>query len=337
MKLTAKEIAAMVEGKLYGDPDTIVTGAAGLEEAETSDISFLSNAKYLRYINDTKAGVVIIPQEIKGLKRTLITAKNPQLAFAKVLTVIDRERKSAVEKGIHSTAVIGHEVKLGHDITVGPYAVIEDNASIGNSSKISAQVFVGAGSKIGHGCLIYPNVTILENTVIGNNVIIHSGTVVGSDGFGFVPGEKGHFKIPQLGTVEIGDDVEIGSNVSIDRATTGKTRIGKGTKIDNLVQIAHNVQIGEHCIITAQNGFAGSSVVGNFVTFGAQGGVGGHLKVGDGVIAAARAGIINDIESGQTVSGFPARPHRDEMKKLAVLNRLPEIYEEYKKSKKGKK
>jgi len=336
MKLTAKEIASLVEGKVYGNPDTIVTGAAGLEEAQGTDVSFLGNPRYLSFVKETKAGIVILPQEIKGLKRTFITAKNPQLAFAKILTVIENERKSLVEKGVHSTAIVGRDVKMGHEITVGPYAVLEDKVSIGNSSKISAHVFIGAGSKVGHGCLIYPNVTILENTSIGNNVIIHSGTVIGSDGFGFVPGEKGHFKIPQLGSVEIGDDVEIGSNVSVDRATTGKTRIGKGTKIDNLVQIAHNVQIGEHCIITSQNGFAGSSVVGNFVTFGAQAGVAGHLKIGDGATLAARAGVISDIGPGEIVSGFPARRHKDEMKKLAMLNRLPEMYEHFKKQKRKK-
>ena len=336
MKLSAKEIAALVEGKLYGDPDAVVTGAAGLDEAARSDISFLGNQKYLPLVFTTEAGVLILPEKIEGLKQTIIAVKNPQLAFAKVLTVIEKERKPIAEKGVNSTAIIGRNVKLGHEITIGPFTVIEDNAIIGTSTKVLAQVFIGAGSKIGHGCLIYPNVTIGENISIGNNVIIHSGTVLGSDGFGFVPTSAGHFKIPQLGSVEIGDDVEIGSNVSIDRATTGKTKIGKGTKIDNLVHVAHNVMIGEHCLITGQNGFAGSSVIGNFVTFGAQAGVAGHLKIGDGATIAGRAGVISDVGPNEVVSGFPARRHKDEMKKLAIINKLPEMYEHFKKQKREK-
>ena len=333
MKLTAREIAALVEGKVYGNPEALVTGAAGLDEAAETDVSFLGNQKYLPLVFTTKAGVLFLPEKLAGLKKTIIAVKNPQLAFAKVLTVIEKERKPISEKGINATAIIGRSVTLGHEITIGPFTVIEDNAHIGNSTKILAQVFIGSGSKIGHGCLIYPNVTIGENITIGNNVIIHSGTVIGSDGFGFVPTSGGHFKIPQLGSVEIGDDVELGSNVSIDRATTGKTKIGKGTKIDNLVHIAHNVQIGEHCLITGQNGFAGSAVIGNFVTFGAQAGVGGHLKIGDGAIIAARAGVTADVGPNEVVSGFPARRHKDEMKKLAIMNKLPEMYDEYKKGK----
>ena len=336
MKLSAKEIAVLVEGKLYGDPDTVVTGAAGLDEATAADVSFLGNPKYLSLVFTTKAGVLFLSEKIEGLKQAVIAVKNPQLAFAKVLTVIEKEKKPVTEKGVNSTAMIGRNVKLGHEITIGPFTVVEDNAHIGNSTKVLAQVFVGEGSKIGHGCLIYPNVTIRENVIIGNNVIIHSGTVIGSDGFGFVPSSSGHFKIPQLGGVEIGDDVEIGANVAIDRATTGTTKIGKGTKIDNLVHIAHNVQIGEHCLITGQNGFAGSSVIGNFVTFGAQAGVAGHIKIGDGATIAGRSGVISDVGPNEVVSGFPARRHKDEMKKLAIMNKLPEIYKHFKEQKKSK-
>ena len=331
MKLTAKQVAELVEGELSGDPEVVITGAAALDEAAQYDISFLGNPKYRKLLSTTKAGVLLLPEKLPGAKSAVIIVKNPQLAFAKVLTLIENERKPQQEKGVSPAAILGRDVKLGNEITIGPFAVLENNVQVGNLTKISAHVFVGANSEIGHGCLIYPNVTIREGITIGNDVIIHSGTVIGSDGFGFVARKEGHFKIPQLGSVEIGDDVEIGSNVSIDRATTGKTKIGKGTKIDNLVHIAHNVQIGEHCIITGQNGFAGSSIVGNFVTFGAQAGVAGHLKIGDGATIAARAGVISDVGPGEIVSGFPARPHKEEMKKLAVLNKLPEMYEDYKK------
>ncbi|MCX5781169.1 MAG: UDP-3-O-(3-hydroxymyristoyl)glucosamine N-acyltransferase, partial [Elusimicrobia bacterium] len=270
-------------------------------------------------------------EKVEGLKQTIIIVKNPQLAFAKILTMLEKEKKSVIEKGIHSTAIIGKNVRLSHDIIIGPYAIIGNEVNIGNSTRILAHCFVGADSKIGHGCLIYPNVTIRENTTIGNNCIIHSGTVIGSDGFRFMPDEKGNFKVPQIGGVEIGDDVEIGSNVSIDRASTGKTIIGKGTKIDNLVQIAHNVQIGSHCIIVAQTGISGSAKIGSFVRFGGKSGVSDHIKIGDGATIAAGAGVISDMKPKEVVFGFPARPPKEEMKKLAIMSKLPEMYEHYKK------
>ncbi|MFC1501394.1 UDP-3-O-(3-hydroxymyristoyl)glucosamine N-acyltransferase [Elusimicrobiota bacterium] len=331
MKLSAKEISAIVEGTVIGDAGIIITGAAGLDEASSSDISFLGNKKYQSMAGKTNAGILFSTEKVTGFRNTTIQVKNPQLAFAKILSIIEKEKSCHVQKGVHETAVVGSNVKLGNEITVGANAVIEDNVNIGNCTKISSGSFVGEGSKIGHGCLIYPNVTIGEKTIIGKNVIIHAGTVLGSDGFGFVPREEGHFKIPQIGIVEIGDDVEIGSNTSIDRATVGKTKIGKGTKIDNLVHIAHNVEIGEHCIITGQNGFAGSSTIGDFVTFGAQGGVAGHLKIGAGATVAARAGVISDVKPKETVSGFPARAHREEMKIQALIHKLPDIYKIFKK------
>lgn len=331
MKLTAKEIAEIVEGRLCADPGIIITGAAGLEEANSGDVSFLGNPKYIHLVSRTHAGIVLLPEKMPEVDRPSIKVKNPQLAFAKILCLIQKEHDILPKPGIHPAAVISKTARLGANLAIGPCVVIEDNAVIGDNTKIIANCYIGKNAVVGAECLIYPNVTIREGISIGNRVIINPGTVIGSDGYGFVPQENGHFKIPQIGIVEIGDDVEIGANSTIDRGTTGKTKIGSGTKIDNLVHIAHNVQLGKNCLILGQVGIAGSAKIGNFVTMASQSGAAGHLTIGDGATLAARAGVTTDIEPKEVVSGFPARPHREELKVQALIHKLPQIYEHFRK------
>jgi UDP-3-O-[3-hydroxymyristoyl] glucosamine N-acyltransferase len=330
MNMKTSDIAQLVSGRLIGDPDLVINGAAGLDEAGQSDISFVFNPKYVKHLSKSKAGVLLLSEEVAACKATQIIVKNPHLAFAQVLTIIEKEIRPSFAPGIHPKAVVAADVKIAKDVYIGPGVVIEPEATIGETSHIGANSYIGHGSRIGKNTHIYPNVTIRENVKVGNNVIIHPGAVLGSDGFGFVPSQAGHFKVPQIGSIEVCDDVEIGANVSIDRATTGKTKIGKGTKIDNLVQIAHNVKIGEHCFIVAQVGIAGSTVLGDFVTIAGQAGVSGHLKIGDGVTIAGQAAVIGDVPAREIVSGYPARPHREAMKVYALSQKLPELFDEVK-------
>ena len=326
MKITAKEIADLTGGVLEADAGLVITGAAGLAEAGASDVSFIANPRYLGRMNSSAAGLLLLQQNVENNGRPCVRVKNPQLAFAKVLTVISKELDPHPAPGIHPAAMVAAGAKIGTGVAVGAFAVIEESAVIGNGSRIYPHCYVGKRSAVGNECIIYPNVTIRERCTIGNRAIIHPGAVIGSDGFGFVPTKEGQFKIPQIGTVEIGDDVEIGSNVTIDRATTGKTIIGSGTKIDNLVQIAHNVHIGTNCVIVAQVAVAGSSIIGNNVTIAGHSAVSGHLSVGDGAVIAGMTGVTKDVAQKEVVSGFPARAHRETLKTQAIIQRLPELY-----------
>jgi len=333
MRLTLSEIAALVGGTLHGDGSRVVEGAAGLNEATEKDISFLGNTKYLASLETTKAACVLVPPDVKPNGRATIALKNPPYGWAKILEVLGQERAHH-PKGIHPTAVVAPSAKIGQNVALGPHTVVEEGAVIGDDTVIYAQGYIGARSRIGKNCLIYPQVSIRENVTVGDRCIFHSGVVLGSDGYGFTFHEGRHYKIPQVGGVEIGDDVEIQANVTVDRAAVGMTRIGRGTKIDNLVQIAHNVEIGEHCLIVALTGIAGSVKIGNYVTIAAQVGIAGHLNIGDQVTIGAKAGVSHDVEPKQTIWGVPAQPIRDEMKMQATLRRLPEILEEWKEFKK---
>lgn len=330
MKLTSKQLAELLSGILVGPEDIIITGAAGLDEALGSDVSFVSNPKYLSKVEESKAGLLIVSDKSEKIDKPVIKVLNPQLAFAKILELIAPEVNPPVTVCVHKSAVISHTAKLGRNVSIGACAVIDNDAVIGDNAVIYPGCYVGVKSSVGGACLIYPNVSIRENVSIGKRCIIHSGTVIGSDGFGFARDGKAHHKIPQLGGVEIGDDVEIGANVTIDRATMGKTQIGSGTKIDNLVQIAHNVHIGENCIIVAQVGIAGSTNIGDNVVFAGQSGTVGHVSVGNNATIAGRSVVTTDIKDGELVSGFPARPHREAMRIEALIRKLPEIYEKLK-------
>ncbi|MEW6557138.1 MAG: UDP-3-O-(3-hydroxymyristoyl)glucosamine N-acyltransferase [Elusimicrobiota bacterium] len=342
MRKTLKEILEITGGKILGDENTVVTNAAGIIEAEKGDITFVANPKYEQYIGSTNASAIIISEKqkdkvyhadsLRGVKIPAIVSPNPYLAYTKILVEIAKE-KQKYPSGISNKCSISKSIVLGKNVAISDFVVIEENVEIGENTVFYPNCYIGSCVKIGNNCLIYPNVTIRENCIIGSNVIIHSGTVVGSDGFGYVLESGSLKKIPQIGIVEIADDVEIGANVTIDRATTGKTFIGRGTKIDNLVQIAHNVQIGENSIIIAQAGISGSTKIGNGVTIAGQAGLVGHITIGNGAVIAARAGVIGDVPAKETVSGYPARPHKQAMKIYALLQKLPELFEEIKKLK----
>lgn len=323
---TIGDIARFIDGKVIGDSSIIITGISGIKEAEEGDITFLANDRYLPLVNQTRASCIITSHDVKIAPKPIIQTANPSLAFAKVVAFFSPD-STRHPKGIHKTAIIGKEVKLGTSVAIGPYCVIEDNAEIGRNSVLYAGVYIGRNTKIGQNSLVYPHVSIRENIIIGSRVIIHSGTVIGSDGFGFVAVEGAHYKIPQVGVVVIEDDAEIGANVTIDRARFGKTLIGKGSKIDNLVQIAHNVVIGENSIIVAQAGISGSTTIGKNVTLAGQAGIVGHITIGDNAIVAAQAGVTKSVLPNTCVSGYPAKPHNQAKRINALIQRLPVIVE----------
>ncbi|MBU4320049.1 MAG: UDP-3-O-(3-hydroxymyristoyl)glucosamine N-acyltransferase [Thermodesulfovibrionales bacterium] len=320
MKL--REIAELLGGELAGDPDIEIKGAAGISDAKERDITFLSTTKLIGQCIESKASAVIVKDTIPEIKKPQLKVSNPQYAFARLLEHF--YVKPFIASGISDKAYVSDKAKIGENVSVYPMSFVSDGASIGNKTIIYPGVFIGENSSVGDECIIYPNVTIRENVKIGSRVIIHSGAVIGSDGFGYVM-EKGiHYKIPQVGGVIIGDDVEIGANVTIDRATTGNTIIGSGTKIDNLVQIAHNVKIGENSVIAAQTGVAGSTEIGNYVVFGGQVGVADHTKIDDGVMVGAQSGAMGHVKRG-IYSGSPMIPHRDWLKSIALFAKLPEL------------
>jgi len=318
------EIARIVGGTVSGKKNAVITGIAGIKKARKGDITFVTNKKYENLIRGTRASAVVVSKDVDGFPVTLIQVDNPDLAFAKVA---DRfiPHKDYFGKGIHPSAFIGKNVKLGKEVSVCPNANLLDRCSIGDNTIICSGAYVGHEATVGANCLIYPNVVIRERVRIGNNCIIHSGTVIGSDGFGFTMVGGKHQKIPQLGTVEIGDDVEIGAGVTIDRARFDKTIIKKGTKIDNLVQIAHNVVIGENSIVISLTAVAGSTTIGKNSILAGQVGIDGHLTVGNNVVIASRAGVTKNVPDNVVISGFPAQSHDKELRQQVCLRRLPEL------------
>lgn len=327
MRKTLKEIARLIEGEVIGNDKSVITGVSGIKEALPGDITFLANSKYAPLLATTAASAIIVSRDTDvPASKTVVRTENPSLAFAKVISLLAPDEVK-YHKGIHPTALLGKNVSLGKDVAIGPYTVVGDNARIGDKTVIYSACFIGQDTSIGNSTLIYPNVSVREHVTIGSRVIIHSGTVIGSDGFGFVTVSGTHHKIPQVGAVEIGDDVEIGANVTIDRARFNKTSIGRGTKIDNLVQIAHNVVIGENCLIVAQAGISGSTVIGNNVTLAGQAGLVGHITVGDGAIVTAQSGVSKSVPANTMVSGYPARPFNVTQKVNACAQNLPKLFD----------
>jgi UDP-3-O-[3-hydroxymyristoyl] glucosamine N-acyltransferase len=322
------ELAQKVGAVIEGDESLDITGVAGIRDAGRGDISFIANPRYAPDAAKTKASAVIVGEDwVAECPAVLLRVKNPDAAFAKA-AVLFYVPAPAPATGVHPSAAVAHDVELGPDVSIGPFCVVESGCKIGAGTVISAQCHVGFRSVIGSKSFLYPQVSLREFTKIGSRTIIHNGTVVGSDGFGYsVDGEGVRTKIPQIGSVEIGDDVEIGANVAIDRARFGKTKIGNGVKIDNLVQIAHNVVIGDHVVIVSQVGIAGSSSIGAKTILAGQAGVAGHLSVGSGAIIGPRAGVTKDIPDGAHVMGMPAIP-ADKMKKMnAHVMLLPKMKE----------
>ncbi len=333
MQKTLKEIAKFIDGKVVGAEDTLITGVSGIKEASEGDITFLANPKYSSLMDKTHAAAIITSADAQKTTKPVILTENPSLAFAKIISMFMPD-DARHPQGIDYTVVMGKNVTLGKDVAIGPYVVIGDNVVIGDKSIIYAGCFIGHHTTIGSKTLIYPHVSIRERISIGSRVIIHSGTVIGSDGFGFATIKGAHHKIPQVGTVEIADDVEIGANVTIDRARFDKTVIGRGTKIDNLVQIAHNVVIGENSLIVAQVGISGSTIIGNNVTLAGQAGLVGHITVGDNAIVTAQSGVAKSVPADTMVSGYPARPFMTNQRVNASLQKLPELFDLIKELKK---
>jgi len=335
MELTAKEIAEKIEGRIIGNESTLICGAAALEEATPSDISFLRDSKARdasKNLLVTKAGAVFVPEGTPSNGRTFIEVKNPLAAFSKILKIL-AEEISPKTSGIHPSAVIAPSAHIGKNVVIGPLTVIEDNAIVEDNSRIMAQCYIGAHSKIGMGTKLYPQVIIRENIQIGENCILHAGSIIGSDGYGFYFEKERHNKIPHIGNVIIEDDVEIGSGTTVDRATTGSTFIRKGTKIDNLVQVAHNVDVGEHCLLVAQVAIGGSSRLEQGVVLGGQVGVADHTRIGKGSQVGAQSGIKGEIPPGSRLFGSPGQPIHDTIKQLFLIRRLPELFKDVKKAK----
>lgn len=333
MQKTLKEIAKLIDGEVVGNGDILITGASGIKEAAEGDITFLANPKYMPLMDKTRAAAIITSADAQKTNKPIILTENPSLAFAKIISMIIPD-EAGHPQGIDYTVVMGKNVVLGKDVAIGPYVVIGDNVTIGDNTVIYAGCFIGHHTKIGSKTLIYPHVSIRERISIGSRVIIHSGTVIGSDGFGFATIKGLHHKIPQVGTVEIADDVEIGANVTIDRARFDKTVIGRGTKIDNLVQIAHNVIIGENSLIVAQVGISGSTIIGDNVTLAGQAGLVGHITVGNNAIVAAQSGVSKNVAADTMVSGYPARPFMTTQRANASLQNLPKLFDQVRELKK---
>lgn len=324
MRKTLTEIAKIVDGELAGDGSVVITGLCGIKEAKSGDLTFVANPKYFPLTEKTLASALLVPRDFTAVAKPIIRTDDPSIAFVKIAALFLEDNLLEHFMGIHSTAIIAPDARLGENVSIGPYAVIESKATVADNTIIYSGCYVGRKVTIGKDCLIYPNVSMRERIQIGDRVIIHSGAVIGSDGFGFVNVKGMHQKIPQIGTVVIEDDVEIGANVTIDRARFDKTIVGRGTKIDNLVHIAHNVTIGENCIIVAQAGISGSVAIEKNAVLAGQAGIAGHLTIGQGAIVAAQAGVTKSVPAFTMVSGYPAKPHDTAKKVNACVQRLPE-------------
>jgi UDP-3-O-[3-hydroxymyristoyl] glucosamine N-acyltransferase len=327
--ITQQALAELVSGELsQGDPTALITGVNSLSEAEPGDVSFIGNSRYLSALKTTRASAVLLSPELTEPVPThlaLIRVSNPTLAFSHAIRHFSPAPRTAAP-GVHPSAVIGQNVQFDPDkVSIGPCAVIEDDVILGAGTSIGAGCFIGHGSRIGTDCLLHPNVTVRERCKLGNRVIIHSSTVIGSDGFGYEFSQGHHVKVEQVGIVQVDDDVEIGSGTTIDRARFGRTWIGAGTKIDNLVQIAHNVVLGKHCVVVAQVGISGSTRIGNYVTIAGQAGIAGHLEITDQVIIMGRAGVTKNLTQSGAYMGYPTHPVLEGRRIQALTHRLPEI------------
>jgi len=334
MEKTLREIASAINGKIIGDKNIIITGVCDIKEAQQGDITFLAHPKYKSFLEKTHASAIITSKDIKFPSKAIVQTENPSLAFTKVISMFMPQHLKHPAGINHERAVISKDVKFGENVSVGACSVIEDGVSAAEGVVVYPNCCIGRDVKIGKNSLIYPNVTIREGSIIGENVIIHSGSVIGSDGFGYVEVEGVHHKIPQTGIVVIEDDVEIGANVTIDRARFGKTIIGKGTKIDNLVQIAHNVKIGPNSIIVAQAGISGSTSIGKHTILAGQAGLVGHIDLGDNVIVGAQSGVTKSFPSDTVVLGSPAKPISEQKKIFACISKLPDLFNTLKRIKK---
>ena len=325
---TVRELAQCLGGEAEGELDRRLRGVGPLESAGPSEISFLESERNAQQALASQAGCLLAPPGLALPGKTVIRVRNPRSAMARAVELF--YPRPARRPGIHPTAVIGDDVAIGADVEIGPYVVIGDRVEIGARSSIGAGCVLGDQAVLGEDCVLYPRVTLYPSTRLGVHVILHSGCVVGSDGFGYVFENSRYSKFPQAGTVEIADDVEVGANTTIDRGALGPTRIGRGTKIDNLVQVAHNVRIGENCVIAAQTGISGSVVIEDNVVIAGQVGIGDHARVEKGAVLGGQCGILPHkiVRAGQTVWGTPARPLKEYLEQQALVARLPRLFEQ---------
>ncbi|NLN30964.1 MAG: UDP-3-O-(3-hydroxymyristoyl)glucosamine N-acyltransferase [Bacteroidales bacterium] len=328
MEFTAQAIAEFLKGEIAGDPAVTVNTIAKIEEGKKGALSFLANPKYEPYIYETDSSVVLVNRDFraaKPVKATLVRVDDAYEAFASLLTLVEQSRPR--KKGIHPSAIVGEGTSIGGDAYIGAYVYIGENCKIGNNCRIYPQSYIGDGTVIGDDCLIYQGVKIYHECIIGNSCTIHAGSVIGSDGFGFAPQSESEFmKIPQIGNVILEDHVEIGANATIDRATMGSTIIRRGVKLDNLIQVGHNVEIGENTVMAAQTGIAGSTRVGSNCMFGGQVGIAGHLRIADNTRLGAQAGVAGSIkEENRVYTGTPAVDHRIFLRSSVIIRKLPEL------------
>ncbi len=327
MDFTAKQIAQFLSGQIQGNENATVNTFAKIEEGRPGAISFLSNPKYAEYLYTTQSSIVLVNRDFKAEKpvsATLILVDNAYESLAKLLTLY-AQAVNPPRQGISPLASVAESAKIGKDVFIGPFAVVEDGATVGDNSQIYSHAFVGKGALIGSDCILYPNSTVYYGCIIGNRCILHSGSVVGADGFGFAPTPHGYDKIPQIGIAQLEDDVEIGANTCIDRSTMGRTIVRKGVKLDNMVQIAHNVEVGENTVMSAQSGIAGSTKVGQWCMIGGQSGISGHIKIGNKVNLGAKTGVIGNTPDNQNIMGYPAIGYRDFLRSSVVFRQLPDM------------
>jgi UDP-3-O-[3-hydroxymyristoyl] glucosamine N-acyltransferase len=327
MEFDALTIAGFLKGEIEGNPNIKVNTVAKIEEGHPGALSFLANPKYEHYIYTTKSSVVLVNKTFvpsAKIEATLIRVDNAYESFASLLRLVDSARPR--KTGVHPTALIEPSAKIGSNVYIGPYAYIGENCVVGDGSSLFPHVYIGDNTKVGNNCILNHRVTVYHDCLIGNGCIIHAGSVIGSDGFGFAPQSDNEFmKIPQLGNVVLEENVEIGANVTIDRATMGSTVIRRGVKLDNLIQIGHNVEVGENTVMAAQTGIAGSSKIGKNCMFGGQVGIAGHITIAEGARIGAQAGILGNVKENSTIIGSPAMDHKQFLKAYTVFRKLPEM------------
>lgn len=327
MEFSAKQIAAYIQGEIVGDENATVHTFAKIEEGIPGAISFLSNPKYTPYIYESKASIILVNKDFvpeHDIKATLIKVDNAYESLAKLLTLYEQSKPKLT--GIDSLAYIAPTAKVGQNVYIGPFAYIGDYAEIGDNTAIHPHATVSAGAKVGSDCILYPNVTVYHDCRVGNRCILHAGCVIGADGFGFAPTPEGYEKISQIGITILEDDVEIGANTCVDRATMGATIVHRGVKLDNLVQIAHNDEIGSHTVMAAQVGIAGSTKVGEWCMFGGQVGIAGHIHIGNKVDLGAQSGVPGNLKDGSRLIGTPPMELKPYFKAQAVFRKLPDMY-----------
>ncbi|MCP4724125.1 MAG: UDP-3-O-(3-hydroxymyristoyl)glucosamine N-acyltransferase [bacterium] len=329
MKKTLKELAELFDGNVIGDGNTVIDYVSSIEDGEKGSIAFLANPKYKKYLTDTGCSAVIVKRDIRESSTNLLQVDNPQDVFREIILLFNPPPE-ITEHSIHKTAVISDNADIGDPVQIKALTFVGDGSVIGKCSFIGEHSYIGKNVRIGENVYMHPRVTILDDCIIGDRVILHSGAVIGSDGFGNLMKNGKYHKIPQTGNVIVGDDVEIGANAAIDRAAMGSTIIGPGCRIDNLVHLAHNVELGENTALAAQTGIAGSTTVGKGVVMGGQVGIIGHLVIGDRVMLGAQAGVVKDIPSGEYYHGTLAKPHMKYKKIEALLNKLPELFQRLK-------